>query len=147
MNKTTVVSLSALFLVFSASLATAKIYKWTDANGSVHYSATPPKQKKIKAQNIEDKIRYAAGKPQYPTESSENKSEDKAEQKDEKLAGPSKKLVSYCKQQRTNLRQLKDNFNTKWVDPSGKETLLTQKQRKDKVKEIKKSIVSGCTGV
>lgn len=150
MNKTIIVSLSALFFVISANTANAKIYKWTDANGSVHYSATPPKQKfnKIKAKNIEDEIRYATGRPKYPSAGkAESKAVDKNSKEDEKLAGPSKKLIKYCKQQRTNLRKLKENFNTKWVDHKGKETQLTQKQRKDKVKEIKKSITAGCVGV
>lgn len=147
MNKITIISLSALFFAISTNVATAKIYKWTDANGSVHYSATPPKTK-VKAKDIEDKILYAAGKPKYPSaDKAEGKSSAKNQVKDEKLAGPGKKLIKYCKQQRTNLRKLKDNFNTRWVDSSGKTTQLTQKQRKDKVKEIKKSITTGCVGV
>ena len=146
MNKITIITLSTLAIALSVSSIQAKIYKWTDANGSTHYSATPPKQNtksKVKVKNIEDKIRYAAGKPSLHTKSTEEKSAGK---KDDKLAPPSKKLVKYCKSQRSNLKQLKENFNTT-LEASGKKSLLNQKQRKDKVKEIRKSIKNECAGV
>jgi hypothetical protein len=34
----------ALALLLVAPLATAQVYKWTDAQGTVHYSETPPPQ-------------------------------------------------------------------------------------------------------
>jgi len=148
MNKITIVTLSTLALALSVTSTQAKIYKWTDANGSTHYSATPPKQqkKKTEVKDIEDEIRYAAGKP-YNRSKSAEKEENTSKKDDDKLAPPSEKLIKYCKSQRSNLKQLKENFNTTWVEASGKKTLLTQKQRKDKVKEIRKSIKSECVGV
>ena len=35
-------SLIAVALLLLAPLANAQVYKWTDANGTVHYSETPP---------------------------------------------------------------------------------------------------------
>ncbi len=145
--------LSILAITFSVTSIQAKIYKWTDANGAVHYSATPPKsnkKSKIDVKDIEDKIRFAAGRPRTsnsnqtiegPVAESENKKES------DKLAPPSAKLIKYCKSQRSNLKKLKDNFNTTWVSASGKKSLLSQKQRKEKVKEIRKSISTECIGV
>jgi len=37
-------SLIAVALLLLAPLATAQVYKWTDAGGTVHYSETPPAQ-------------------------------------------------------------------------------------------------------
>lgn len=37
-------SLIAVALLLLAPLATAQVYKWTDASGTVHYSETPPAQ-------------------------------------------------------------------------------------------------------
>ena len=34
----------AIALLLLASAATAQVYKWTDAHGTVHYSETPPSQ-------------------------------------------------------------------------------------------------------
>ncbi len=36
--------LIAMALLLLAPLATAQVYKWTDANGTVHYSEAPPTQ-------------------------------------------------------------------------------------------------------
>ena len=149
MNKPTTITLSLLAITLSITSIQAKIYKWTDANGSVHYSATPPKhskKSKLKVKDIEDKIRYAAGKPRI--HKSNQTSEGPVTQKDnDKLAPPSSKLIKYCKSQRSNLKQLKENFNTTWVSPNGKKSLLTQKERKNKVKAIRKIISTECAGV
>ena len=37
-------SLIAVALLLLAPLATAQVYKWTDASGTVHYSEAPPTQ-------------------------------------------------------------------------------------------------------
>ena len=149
MNKPTIITLSLIAITLSITSIQAKIYKWTDENGAVHYSATPPKRSKtskLEVKDIEDKIRYAAGKPRIGK--TNQTSEDPATQKDDdKLAPPNSKLIKYCKSQRLNLKQLKENFNTTWVSPNGKKSLLTQKERKNKVKEIRKSISTECVGV
>ena len=36
----------SLLCVALATPATAEIYRWTDANGAIHFSDTPPKQKR-----------------------------------------------------------------------------------------------------
>jgi hypothetical protein len=48
-------SLIAVALLLLAQIATAQVYKWTDAHGTIHYSETPPpaaqgaNYKKVKA--------------------------------------------------------------------------------------------------
>lgn len=153
MNKSTIASLSLLAITLSVTSLQAKIYKWTDAKGSVHYSATPPKankKSKLDVKDIEEKINYAAGKPRVNASSQNVEgplSEDDKKKDDDKLSPPSSKLIKYCKSQRSNLKQLKENFNTTWVSASGKKALLSQKQRKDKVREIRKSITTECVGI
>ena len=153
MKKPTIITLSLITLTLSITSTQAKIYKWTDTNGAVHYSSTPPKTNKksnLNVKDIEDKIRFAAGKPRASSSKQSIEgpvSEGKDEKESSKLAPPSPKLIKYCKSQRSNLKQLKENFNTTWVSASGKKALLSQKQRKDKVKEIRKSITTECVGV
>jgi hypothetical protein len=153
MNKPTIISLSLLAITLSVTTIQAKIYKWTDANGSVHYSATPPKlnkKSKLDVKDIEDKIRYAAGKPRVSTSKKTIEgpvSKDTNKKDEDKLSPPSSKLIKYCKSQRSNLKQLKENFNTTWVSASGKKALLTQTERKNKVKDIRKKISTECVGV
>ncbi len=130
----------------------AEIYKWTDAKGVTHYSAQKPTQQKIKSENIEDKIRSAAGKYQASSQKA-SKSPKNATAKSKnttaktQLAGPSAKLVSYCKSQRKNLAQLKKNYRNIWKGKDGKTSRLDQKQRQEKVNTIQKSITAECAGV
>jgi len=148
-------SFTTLLLVMSIQ-SHAKIYKWTDANGQVHYTAQPPTQKKqrIKATNIEDKIRAQAGKYRAPkkaektaaTDSSDTTDTDEKKSDDE-LSGPDKQLVKYCDGQRNNLAQLKKNFRNIWIDAKGKKTNLTQEQRKEKVAMLQNEINSNCSEV
>ena len=146
----TAVISTGVFLVTINSQA--EIYKWTDAKGVTHYSAQKPTQQKIKSENIEDKIRSAAGKYQASSgQTSQAPAKNTAKSNDSKsktkLAGPSAKLVSYCKSQRKNLAQLKKNYRNVWKDKDGKTSRLDQKQRQEKVNQIQKSITAECAGV
>lgn len=156
--KTIILTSALCTLILSTSFAVqAEIYKWTDSNGVTHYSARPPVQKKkdiAKVKNIEEKIRFAAGKHKPSSNTSNtNSSDQKAtteqgqEQNNTQLSPPSKKLVSYCKGQRSNLSTLKNNFRNIWKDPDGKEKKLNQKERKEKINFLIKRITEDCEGV
>ncbi len=156
-NKLTKIILSAVLASTSLLLintsSQAEIYKWTDAKGVTHYSAQKPTQQKIKSEDIGDKIRSAAGKhqalsqkpAQASTQTTGKKSAD-GKTKTE-LAGPSARLVSFCKNQRKNLTLLTKNYRNRWEDKGGKVSFLDQKQRKEKVRSIRKSITKECAGV
>lgn len=152
----TIASISTLSLFLSMS-AQAEIYKWSDSNGGVHYTATPPAQskKKIKSEDIETTIRAQAGKSKpvdkeiaTANDDSSSPDENNNDKKVEtELAGPDKKLKNYCKSQRNNLVQLKKNFRNVWIDVKGEKTNLTQEQRKQKVDYLKTRIKEDCAGV
>lgn len=147
-------SITSLSLIISLS-SQAEIYKWVDENGGVHYTATPPQQKKkrIKATDIADEIRAKAGKYRPPSKSessadqTSNSGEESKNSEDTNLAGPDKKLIEYCKNQKNNLVQLKKNFRNVWIDVKGKKTNLTQEQRKEKVDYLMKRIAEDCADV
>jgi len=131
----------------------AEIFKWTDSKGVTHYSARAPIHKKksaTKVKNIEDKIRFAAGKHRPPiskTNSSPTEKQSNSKQDNTQLAPPDKKLINYCKQQRSSLAKLKANFRNIWRDADGKEKILTQEERKEKVNYLVKRITEDCEGV
>ncbi len=145
----TATAVSTLALLVSTS-ANAKIYKWTDTNGVTHYSANKPVQKKIKSENIEDKIRFAAGKHKATTKTAstaQTKAKPTDSKEKSKLSGPNAELQSYCNNQRSNLEQLKKNFRNVWKDMDGKKTKLDQKQRQDKVDYLQRRITEDCSEV
>ena len=149
-------SIGTLALIFS-TYSHAEIYKWTDEKGTIHYTAIPPMQKKtpIKATNIEDQIRSAAGKYRAPAKGTKTASsqdaatgdENQQNNNEEQLAGPDKKLIKYCENQRNNLQQLKKNYRNVWIDVKGQKTNLDQEQRKQKVDYLKQRIQEDCAGV
>ncbi len=145
--------ISALTLTYSIN-SYAKIYKWTDSRGVVHYSATPPaikKKAKQKVKNIENEIRMAAGKHRkhHKSNKKNTKKSEQSEQnqQDSELSGPDKKLIEYCRSQRNNLKTLKNNFRNIWIDTKGKKIRLNQKQRQEKVDYLKSRIEKDCKEV
>lgn len=152
-----IIKLASITTICSALLilsvnTQAEIYKWVDENGGVHYTAQPPvhKKKRVKAKNIENEIKAAAGKYRPPVNSTVTKNDADTETEKvngEELAGPDKKLVSYCTNQKKNLEQLKKNFRNVWIDVKGKKTNLDQEQRKEKVAYLQQRITEDCKEV
>ena len=127
---------------------------FTGSIRAVHYTAQPPvhKKKQVKAKNIEDEIKAAAGKYRPPIDTVAAKTNDssetqKTEVNGEELAGPDKKLVSYCNNQKKNLEQLRKNFRYVWIDVKGKKTNLDQELRKEKVAYLQQRIAEDCKKV
>ncbi len=147
-----ILSASVLLLTLLSTNAQAEIYKWKDSKGITHYTATPPPQKentKTKVENIGDRIQSAAGNYKAPKANTDEKNSSAKAKNEEsnKLSPPDKKRVSYCKNQRKNLSNLKKNYFNVWVDTDGKKTKLDQKQRQSKVNHLIKEIKENCKGV
>ncbi len=156
--KTLIHTSTALLLLAMASNLSAQIYKWVDSEGQLHYTQRPAPAGK-EAEAIEDKIRFAAAlksknKKHSSYLSSDKDDEDKLASKREEIASKQKKvsdnykkqLITYCSSQRKNLKQLKTSSPIAWEE-NGKTELLTSKQKKDKIKEISKSVTDNCSEV
>lgn len=156
MNKKTITLTRFLAVSFSMTFsmnAHAEIYKWKDASGQVHYSATPPTHQKAKAENIEAKIKMSAGKYNPSSRIAKNKSseenkENSSDEPEDKNAKnkPTKQLIDYCEGQRKSLKLLNNNQNITW-EQFGKKTKLSAAQRKSKIKNIKSNITEECKGI
>ena len=148
MKKSLLIACLCVIALTISTSSQAKIYKWTDKKGVIHYSATPP-QTKQKAKNIEDKIRFAAGKytPKKVTSSTQRTASGKKVKKlSSKLSSPNKKLTAYCQGQRSNLSKLKSNYRNTWIE-NGVKKNLDQSQRKQKVQQLIDSIELNCNEV
>jgi len=150
-------SFTTLLVLMSANTH-AKIYKWTDANGQVHYTAQPPAQskKRIKVTDIEAEIKSKAGKyrPSKTASTTTTAATDDAQssttdetKSEEKISGPDKQLVKYCKGQKNNIAQLRKNFRNVWIDSTGKKSKLSQEQRKEKITKIQNQMKEHCSEV
>lgn len=154
MNVRSIILTSVTILALTMSIsANAKIYKWTDANGQVHYTAHPPAEKNLrqKAKDIEDKIKASAGKYRASKKTKTNVADETSSKTEVDpnldLQGPSPELVKYCNNQRNNVSQLKKNFRNVWIDVKGNKKTLSQEERQEKVAMIQQKIQQDCSGV
>ncbi len=127
----TTVIITLSFLVFT--LAEAKVYKWKDAEGIVHYSSTPPKPSE-KISDLKEDLPLAH-KSQQETKKEENNKNTRSKRTRKR---------DYCNGQRRNLALLKRNLKVKWVQ-NGKSTRLNAEQRQDKIRSLEDSINDDCS--
>lgn len=148
--------LLSLFVTFSLSQTLhAKIFKWTDSEGKVHYSATPPKDTKEKAENIEDKIKFNIGKTQ-PTKShhtSASKPEKKGDANNNQPAAKekysedtSKARVAYCNGLKRNIHTLESSKNVNLAE-EGKLKPLNTKEIGERLAKEKSNLEKNCAGL
>ena len=148
--------LLSIFVTFSLSQTLhAKIYKWTDSEGKIHYSATPPKDKKTKAENIEDKIKFnigkvqpanshhVAAKPSNKTAKKDNAVKvAKAKYKDDK----SKARMSYCNGLKRNINTLETSKNVN-IAEEGKLKPLSSSEKKARLAKEKSNFEKNCADI
>lgn len=152
--KRPIIATFAIALGFlSITMTEAKVFTWTDASGVKHYSSVPPRPKE-KVSNLSDDLRITDNKSAAPKEKEADK-KDSAEKKtdaNKKANNKTKKLPlnqaevkqHYCDNQQKNLMLLTQNTSVKWIE-KGKETKLTDKQRKEKIRSIHKNIAEDCS--
>lgn len=148
--------LLTLFVTVSLSQTLhAKIYKWTDSEGKVHYSATPPKDTKEKAENIEDKIKFNIGKtqPSASPQASESKTEKSGDDSNNKNAAKQKysedtsnARVAYCNGLKRNIHTLETSKNVNLAEEGNLKPLNT-KQIGERLAKEKSNLAKNCAGL
>ena len=148
--------LLSLFVTAGLSQALhAKIYKWTDSEGKVHYSATPPNDTKTKAENIEDKIKFNIGKAQTASNDSDSKTESatKAEDSNENSTSEnkyseetSKARVAYCNGLKRNIHTLKTSKKINIAEGDNLKP-LNSKQIKERLAKEQSNLEKNCQGL
>lgn len=146
--------LLSLFVTVGLSQALhAKIYKWTDSEGKVHYSATPPKDTSEKAENIEDKIKFNIGKSQPATtrkssepESSNKKEKRKKTSKNKYSEETSKARTAYCNGLKRNIHTLKTSKNVNVAEGENLKP-LNSKEVEQRLAKEQSNLEKNCSGL
>jgi len=147
--------LLSLFVTFTLTQTLhAKIYKWTDSEGKVHYSATPPKDTKNKAENIEDKIKFNIGKRQPATTHhvAPKSAEKKSAKEDSKAAqakyndDKSKARVAYCNRVKQNIHTLETSKNVNIAEEGNLEP-LSNAAKQARLEKEKSNLEKNCAGM
>ncbi len=148
MNKTLAKLCALSVLLAVVGTAHAEIYKWTDANGSVHYTQTPPPDPS-QAKDIGQEISLSTGKAQKgsnnatPTAKQDKEKDDIEKARDDGTKN-AEKHQTFCDQQNAALKQLLANPVIRWKSATEEEKILSAKERTDKIAEFEKNIKELC---
>lgn len=132
-----------LLLVASVS-AHAEVYRWTDANGKVHFG---DKKAGASAENITEKV----SKTNVDTSTAEHqklesvfrKENDADREYKQQQAQPDTELLRKCAEAREYLHTI--NGRVYFLDKDGKEVKVTEEERKQKVKDMQQQINEHCS--
>lgn len=127
--------------------ANAQVYKWKDANGTTHFSETPPPQG-VKYQSIHTSI----GADQARTDDSDAANQDAANQ--DNAAGkqadangkPSPQLERFCAQLQSNITLLKSSQSLQRMGSDGKTVAVNEQVRAQQLKQQQQRYDAYCKG-
>lgn len=132
---------------FSQTLS-AEIYKWTDKEGKVHYSSTPPKEDPKKAQQIGDIIKANIGKVQPSTTYTKKDVSDEAKTGEKKATDPHKTdrsaaRIKYCGNLKKNIATIQKNKNVNIVI-EGASSPLSDEQKNARLAKYQSDLEKNC---
>jgi len=149
--KKLMLSLLMATISFSHTL-NAEIYKWTDKEGKIHYSSTPPKEDPKQAQEIGDKIKANIGKVQPTTTYKKTSTTDEKKENTKKAAADPYKndrsaaRISYCTNLRKNITKLQNKKNVNLVI-EGKPSALSDEQKSTHLKKYQSNLEKNCKDI
>ncbi|HEY9147650.1 MAG TPA: DUF4124 domain-containing protein [Gammaproteobacteria bacterium] len=134
-----------LFIVGLCAVGTghaATLYKWTDDEGNVHYSQTPPENRKADQMQIKDSA--PSGAPSQTPAAEEEQAADESEPPAD--AGQDPKVVEIrkrnCETARGNLEVYKTSARIRQAD--GSIMALSDEMRENLIQEAEKMIEENC---
>jgi hypothetical protein len=148
------IAVLALGAILATQAAEARIYKWVDETGQVHYGEQPESQdaEQMKLRIREPAPRAAAGtandgsKPATdPNAAEPNAAEPKAAQPEAKPEGPSPaEQRRRCAEAKDRLASIMTRPRLKGVDEKGNVYALTDKERDQRIAQYRKQVRDNC---
>jgi cytoskeletal protein RodZ len=126
----------ALVLLLIAPLATAQVYKWTDAQGTTHYSETPPavgtKYSQVAVTTGSD-VPAGASSSASTSSSSSSSSQGSSDNSSLPTADTPENRAKLCTSLKTNIATLQGSGPVVMQEGSGNQQLLNADQRKQQL--------------
>ncbi|MBB6184104.1 DUF4124 domain-containing protein [Oleiagrimonas soli] len=138
----TLPTLLTTLLLALPMLASAQVYKWTDANGTAHFSDSPPPQG-VKYENI--KTRADADQPRIDREATASDSGSETKADSAKDSGRSVQLRRFCAQLQSNIALLKSSQSVQRLDSEGKTTPVDEKARAQQLQQQQQRYNAYCS--
>jgi Domain of unknown function (DUF4124) len=123
--------------------AAAKVYKWTDENGQVHFSSTPPAGKPAETVRIRKGVDAAPVVPDTSTAQTDANAKpgDKPKMTDEQRA----ELSKYCVAMRERISTLKQGGRLIEKNPDGSQTPLDVAGVDERLRTDETNVRNYCT--
>ncbi|MCC2637609.1 MAG: hypothetical protein K0Q68_1328 [Moraxellaceae bacterium] len=150
-------------LLATAPAEAAKFYKWTDAQGSTHYSADPPPASASKASEVRVRSRQAdepeaeqaevtgegakpatAGKPAAAAKPAAKEAAAEGKDKNAAAAKGPEQYAEKCKQLRSNLQSMEEHARVKEADDKGEVRVLTDEEKNARLDATQRQIKAFC---
>ncbi|NLO52907.1 MAG: DUF4124 domain-containing protein [Gammaproteobacteria bacterium] len=142
------ITTASLLLLFNSALLAAPIYKWVDAQGTIHFGSEPPANQAVES------ITSHISQPR-PVE--KNRALDDAQTNAttqaeidrivrQQVATEEIALKKYCTAIRYNLAQLENNPRV-LAEVDGKPIRLSEEERQTRITELKQTISERCATV
>lgn len=155
MNPGTVPQLFAFSLILTLSLVSppsdaGRIYKWTDANGTVHYGEHPPANHDSQLMNTTTGKSSRGSAGESGASSTEAVDENEADANDTQTAPTHAQEVKpakdkgICERARSNLEILVERGRIKQADESGEIRYLSDEQKAEQIEAAKKAVKIYC---
>jgi hypothetical protein len=131
-------------LLITSACAQAEVYRWTDANGKVHFG---DKKAGASAENITEKVNKinvdTSTAEHQKLESIFRKENDADREYKQQQARPDPERLRQCAQAKNYLNTISGRVY--FVDKDGKEVKVTEEQRKQRVKDMQQQINEHCS--
>jgi len=138
--------LIAAALLLVAPLAAAQAYKWTDANGTVHYSDSPPPQgtqyKKVTTSGTVEPLAPPAATNHGPSEVAKSNNNT---QPGASMADTPENRTKFCASLKSNLEALKSSGPV-LMNEGGQQKVVGDDQRKQQQATAEAQYQQYCSG-
>ncbi len=114
------------------------VYRWTDSQGNVHFSQTPPPQQKV------DQLLVEVSKPSPAKASTDSGAEEDAAKARTPLEKMSARIEAECQRARENLAVLTTYDRVRIKDSQGNFTLLHGEEKERQIAEHQQLVEEMC---
>jgi cytoskeletal protein RodZ len=140
----------ALVLLLVAPLATAQVYKWTDAQGTTHYSETPPpvgtKYHQVEVNTGSDAPADASSSSSSASSSSTSSQSSSDNSASQPVADTPENRAKLCASLKTNIGTLQGGGPVVMQGTGGQQQLLNADQRKQQLDASQLQYQQYCNG-
>jgi hypothetical protein len=140
-----------LLLIITCALAApatgGEMYRWTDENGVVHFSETPPADREVAAENLPADTPPATSAATAGTEGANSPAQQRREElarKHDEARTNAAQNDAQCAAWRAELQRLEPNRRVFYTNEQGETERMDDVARTDRVAELKSLIARNC---